>query len=400
MTKKSRKEKNIEQADIEAEEKDIVPAESDQVASDAGLPVLEQSLSDEIQEGSENEEAGEGVPGSSAEASLDDILEDVRHSLIEEDAGKKEKKPKWWDRLVKGKQTNASPEPELSSNKDAGPSVMTASLPVETKPEEQEEYEEQIDELIKLLETDDDVEPDLATAPAEADHQTEQEVKIDIDELKKQAFSPRATVEEPEGYSEVRAVALDGGEEVFVEVEAKPVNPLDDRVNAIENALRPYRKYIYYGVAFLGVVMAVIALMMVYNVYQQSRPEPQATEAVSLPYPVSIELPGGLNFNLGQGALDDGEWNPRGPEWLEGTEICRWVSIPWSKQLEAVIRTFTQDDEITLLMSNNDRLVYKVYSRRQLTIADMQKLDSDSPCLLLVLADAKSEERWVITALP
>jgi hypothetical protein len=107
-----------------------------------------------------------------------------------------------------------------------------------------------------------------------------------------------------------------------------------------------------------------------------------------------------LNFNLGKGTLKDDKWNPRGPEWLEGTEICRWVSIPWSRQVEAVIRTFTQDDEIELFMSNNDRLVYQVYSIQQLTISDMQKLDPGSPCLLLVLADAESEDRWVVTAIP
>jgi hypothetical protein len=68
--------------------------------------------------------------------------------------------------------------------------------------------------------------------------------------------------------------------------------------------------------------------------------------------------------------------------------------------LEAVIRTLNPDDPIELVMSNNDRFVYKVYSVRQLTSEELLELDSNSPCLLLVLAEADTDSRWVLTALP
>jgi hypothetical protein len=113
-----------------------------------------------------------------------------------------------------------------------------------------------------------------------------------------------------------------------------------------------------------------------------------------------MNLPGGLAFNLGKGSLKNGRWDPRGPEWLEGTEICRWVAIPYSRQLEAVVRTLTREDQIELLMSNNDRLVYDVYSIDQMTIEDMMEASSNSACLLLVLAESDTDERWVVTALP
>ena len=60
-----------------------------------------------------------------------------------------------------------------------------------------------------------------------------------------------------------------------------------------------------------------------------------------------MKIPGGLSFNLGRGSLEDGRWNPRSPEWLEGTEVCRWVAIRYSLQLEAVIRTLTRDDRLS-----------------------------------------------------
>ncbi len=42
-------------------------------------------------------------------------------------------------------------------------------------------------------------------------------------------------------FSDVRAVALDGddGEVVFVEVEVKADDPLEDRIKSFENALGP-----------------------------------------------------------------------------------------------------------------------------------------------------------------
>jgi hypothetical protein len=236
-----------------------------------------------------------------------------------------------------------------------------------------------------------------APAPPEA---VEPVPMVDIEELKKQAFQPRTTEEEPENISEVRAVALEGGEEVFVEVESKAEDPLEERFKAFENAIQPYRRYINLAFVFLGAVMAVIAGFLLYNVYQQVAPKPTPVAVSNLPYPTSVSLPGGWSFSLGRGTLQNGQWDPQGAEWLEGTEVCRWVALPWSRQLEAVIRTLNPNDPIELVMSNNDKFVYKVYSVRQLTSEEMLELDSNSPCLLLVLAEADSDSRWVLTALP
>jgi hypothetical protein len=41
-----------------------------------------------------------------------------------------------------------------------------------------------------------------------------------------------------------------------------------------------------------------------------------------------------------------------------------------------------------------------VFSIQQLTLAEMQELDQNSPCLLLVLAEQDAEKRWVVTAKP
>jgi hypothetical protein len=267
----------------------------------------------------------------------------------------------------------------------------------QAQPAEAGEYGEEIDDLISLLETEERLpEREAISVPVETPVETEPE--IDFEELKEQAFRPRPG-EGVESESDVRSIALEGGEEVFVEVEVQAADPLDERLKSVENALRPYRSYLYLAFAFLGVVMAIIAALFIYNVVQQSSPEP-VREVSNLPYPVAVSLPGGWTFNLGRGTLQAGEWNPVGAEWLEGTEVCRWVSLPWSRQLEAVLRTLNPDDPIELMMSNNDKLSYGVYSVYEMTPEEIHALDDNSPCLLLILSGSDSEKRWVLTALP
>ena len=373
---------------VEQEAAAEVSRGDEQTASEESPPVL-------------NEAPAPDEPANVQEESLaDDLLDDVRKSLMEDETLEQEKKSKkWWRRGAKGSKKDKSAEAEKAVDVEVNlPAVSTPADLAEEQVEEKksEEYLDEIDELIGMLETE-EAESARQTAVA-VEVPTEPEPEIDIEELKKQAFRPRGE-DEQENITEVRSIALEGGEEVFVEVQATAQDPLEERLAALENVFRPYRRHIYFGLAFLGLIMAVIASVVLFNVYKQNRPQ-VPTEVSNLPFPTSMSLPGGLNFNLGKGSLQDGQWNPRGPEWLQGTEVCRWVAIPWSLQLEAVIRTLNKDDQIEIVMSNNDRLVYNVYSVGELSNEELQKVPTDSPCLLLVLAKADSETRWVLTALP
>ena len=348
------------------------------------------------------------VPASDPSSSVEDespeedLLADVRQSLIEEESLEKEKPQKWWRKVGKGRKKDkvTKPVPEEEINLPVTDvSIRASEEPAENK--ESEEYLEQIDELIGLFEPEVAEETLVSRVEEEVEAPSETPKKVDIEELKKQAFQPRETGEEAEISSDVRTIALEGDEDVFVEVESKVEDPWEERLKALENAFKPYRRYINVAFAVIGAVMAVIAALLLYNAYQQVKPPEPTPVASNLPYPTTVGLPGGWSFNLGRGALQqDGKWNPQGAEWLEGTEVCRWVALPWSRQLEAVIRTLNPDDPIELMMSNNDKFEYKVYSVRQLTSQEMLDLDSNSPCLLLVLAEADTDSRWVLTALP
>ena len=364
----------------------------------------ESEKSDELETRSAPADTGitDSVPADAAsvstgteELSSEDLLDDVRRSLMEEESSQDKKETKWWRRI--GKKAKSPPleptPPEVEIDLPSG--LLQEEAEIVEEPEqtsESEEYVEQIDDLLNILQE----EHEKSVPNTEA---VVPEVEVDLKTLKEKAFRPQTSDKDIPSDSDVRLIALEGGEEVFVEVEAQAVDPLDERLKSLENVLKPYRSYIYMTVAFLGVVMAVIALLFIFNVFQRSRPQP-VKEAPDLPYPIAVSLPGGWSFDLARGSLQAGRWEPGGAEWLEGTEICRWVSLPWSRQLEAVLRTLNPKDPIELIMSNNDKLEYAVYSVHEMTLQEIQALDTNTPCLLLILTGSDSDKRWVLTALP
>lgn len=346
-------------------------------------------------------EADSSSAETQADASMDDLLDDVRRSLIEEDTVSQDSKG-WLGKFSKGRRKGKKPAEPVEEK-------PAAVEPMQAKPEPESEYLEQIDELIDMLEPVEaepvsepkiEVPREVPEEPVVMPEPEPEPEPVDLDELKKRVFSPSKEEKPEEDFSQVRAVALEGGEEVFIEVESKRVDERQDRLKALENSLMPYRGMLFFLLAFLAIVLAVAAGTVMYRTYQSTLPPTPTPVESDLPFPTQVILPGGLSFNLGKGQIVEGEWNPQGPEWLRGTEVCRWVAIPWSRPLEAAVRTLTRQDSIELVMSNSDRLTYNVFSIESLTLEEMQALDQNSPCLLVVLAEQDAEQRWVVTAKP
>jgi len=405
MPKKNKKPKEINFGPIEETRAtndhltESTPAENEAVESNLTANITDETPVDEGMTSGEESKDEAALEAESVEESADDVLDDVRRALIEDEEHSHEKETKWWKRIGKGSRKDKT---EVLKNEPVEDVVTPIAPPIEAMVEMETPAAEvdPIDELIGMLESEaeNNVEKTLAVSVEEA--VPEPEKIIDVEELKKHAFAHREQ-EKDDDISEVRAIALGGDdEEVFVEVDSAHADPFEERLKAFENALKPYRSYINLTMAFLGVVMAVIASILLFNLYKASLPAKPAEEISNLPYPTSVSLPGGWSFSLAKGALVDGQWNPRGAEWLQGTEVCRWVALPWNRQLEAVVRTLNSKDKIELVMSNQDRLTYQVDSIHQMSPEEMQELDSNSPCLLIVLAEPDAEKRWVLTALP
>jgi len=381
-------------------ENEASSSENSLMSDEANREITESLPAEAQNEEIRSDEDSPHVEDAEQETSTDDLLDDVRRSLIEAESDKDQKESKWWRRIGRKTKKVEPEESPVPIEIDLPPMPVSIEPAAEQQLEnEGEEDIDQIDDLIGLLKADSEDVAIESAVHSDVETPSEPEPEIDFDELKKQVFRQRTEGEEPEQFTDVRSIALEGGEEVLVEVDRKAPDPMGERLDAFENALKPYRQYINIALAILGAGMAVVAALIIFNVFQNSRPEP-VKEVSNLPYPSAVSLPGGWSFQLGKGTLQNGAWNPSGAEWLEGTEVCRWVSLPWSRQLEAVVRTLNPKDPIDLVMSNNDKFVYQVYSVQQLSPEELQQVDSNTPCLLLILTQPDAEKRWVLTALP
>ena len=209
--------------------------------------------------------------------------------------------------------------------------------------------------------------------------------------------------------TKIREIALEG----YDDAEPEPAPPeavsLDAELQRADKQIRtavrelrgPERRLLVgllIGIAVIGVFAGVYLGASAIRV-AMATPVPQHA-SITVPEPTRLELPGGWSFILAKGSAVDGKWQPEGAEWLAGTEVCRWVSLPWSLQLEAVVRTLAPGDEMLLTMSNTDQLLYRVQSIREIDVDDIGRLTQNSPCLHTLLTNPRSGSRWVVTAVP
>jgi len=203
------------------------------------------------------------------------------------------------------------------------------------------------------------------------------------------------------GYTELRELALHDYDESPQQPEGGPFSIFIQKIIHQIEDLSPLQKI---TVAFLFIVdvgfMVLLAAILTFSNFTTSIAPPVAPPAptvrIDAPFPTEVILPGGWSFNLKPGTLREGSWANQGAEWLQGTEITRWVALPWSKQLEAVVVTFGPDEQIELVMSNLDRLKYKVESVQEVPVAEVRELNRNTPSLLIILANKDSDTRVVV----
>lgn len=209
--------------------------------------------------------------------------------------------------------------------------------------------------------------------------------------------------EEPEATEEPSSIRQAALEDYVTE----PEEPEESRSSAVTRTLRrswrdmrPLERNLLLG-ALVIIALAALGGTGFLVMTSLPTPTPAVTPTTSItPIPISLSLPGGWVFPLRTGQVVNGKWDPKGAEWLQGTEICRWVSLPWTVQLEAVLRTLKADDPLQLSMSNYDSITFKVKSIQQVEPAQIQQLASDTPCLLVILTKQDTSTRWVVTAKP
>lgn len=288
--------------------------------------------------------------------------------------------------------------------KKTKPVAPLEEIPATTSPAPKEDGSEEAEaqEILSVLEkAGQEVEP-----PAKAE--SPQPVVSPSPEPKQESLAsiPKAT--EPVDLHDLRDVALEGYEETPAQSPAGPRKSISRKIKGWADRIQ-YRTLVRMTIASLTAVVClgtvVVALFLLqFQPIRFSRPAtPTPTMIVptaALPVPMQVRFPGGWAFVLSRGRAVDGKWTPTSAEWLEGTEICRWVSLPWTEQLEAVIKTFKPGDRIDLVMTNYDHWTYRVRSVSEAQSFELATMDKNFPSLLLILTKADSDERLVVLAVP
>jgi hypothetical protein len=120
----------------------------------------------------------------------------------------------------------------------------------------------------------------------------------------------------------------------------------------------------------------------------------------SVPVPDSIILPDGQAFKLGVGYIQDGLWIPQGAEWLAGTEVPRWLALPWDKQLESTVLAYQGNEPIELQMNNKDIITYRFQSIQEISAEEMGTFHKNTADLLILISKKGTATLMVIVAVP
>jgi hypothetical protein len=126
----------------------------------------------------------------------------------------------------------------------------------------------------------------------------------------------------------------------------------------------------------------------------------QATRSGVEVFPVEILVSPDVSFKLSMSTIVNGEWKPNGPEWLDGTEVNRIVTIPWSPDLEKLVTSLKPGDPIKVVFNNQGQITYIIQLIDKVPVGQSGLFDASQPSLLVILYAQDSLERWVITSYP
>jgi hypothetical protein len=345
--------------------------------------------------------------------SKEDLLDDIRQSLVAEEEVEAVEPKGFFGRIrkrlqktpkaqVKETETLAQLDTLLETQDDLQKLVIEPKQR-KREPSKNKEEEKAIQEFFADLEALADIEVEDYVPPVP---EKQEVLPVEAQEAE-MALLPKLPVKSREveevDFDAVRETALQEYDETKVEVEERKA-PLQEEVRQTIRELRPFERFLLIGAGVLTVLVLLSSgVFLIANSIQLPTPTPTAVvDTADIVHPTQVTLPGGWEFKLGQGKVVDGEWNPQRAEWLVGTEISRWVALPWSLQLEAVLRTLKPEDQLEITMSNFDVLVFNVYSIRELTMEQLLASDPMTPSLLVVLYNDEEPDGtyWVVEARP
>jgi hypothetical protein len=345
--------------------------------------------------------------------SKEDLLDDIRQSLAGEEDDVEAPKG-FVDRLkdrLKGfsKAKKEDVVTQERSEIDFEVQDDLQDLAIEAQPKKKKtsvskKEEDAVQEFFSDLEAMADVLPDVDDQMAAEKKEIQPDEKKPDEKIQLPKLPEKSDDKEEIDFDKVREVALQEYDETKVEPATEQKTSIQEEVRETIRESNRWERILLIGATALaaGILLFAGVFIIVKSI---PTPTPEPTVAVNWEdrvHPTALNLPGGWGFPLGQGYVLDGKWSPQGAEWLIGTEISRWVALPWSLQLEAVLRTLKSEDQLELIMSNGDSLVYNVFSIQEMTMEEIQAHDTKTPSLLVILFNQEGDvdTHWVVTALP
>src|SRR5690242_3284151 len=186
MPKKNREAKPFDEMENESS-----ATETENTPSIPPETLSEAAFSDPIQqETAEVSPEEETSAETENEASSDDLLNDVRRSLLEAEETEKNKKEKQWWRRIGRKEKSAEPgaPPTIVEMDLPATSLQTDMVESREQPSTPERYEDEINGLRDMLEGESPQSAaEISPAAVEAELLEEAEREFDLDQLKEQA---------------------------------------------------------------------------------------------------------------------------------------------------------------------------------------------------------------------
>lgn len=111
--------------------------------------------------------------------------------------------------------------------------------------------------------------------------------------------------------------------------------------------------------------------------------------------PASIEM-AGFAFVLTAGSPANGTWQPNGAEWLQGTELRRVISVPYSPDLLNALFAMSNQDSITLRLRGGLVVNYALVEVVRVSRTEIDILQAAKPSIAVILHGEDSNARWVV----
>ncbi len=113
--------------------------------------------------------------------------------------------------------------------------------------------------------------------------------------------------------------------------------------------------------------------------------------------PASIEI-SKKSFTLSQGAVKDGVWQPKTPEWLNQTLLRRVIALPATNESTALMVSMKSGDVLRLRLRSGEIVDYRVIAVSRVKQYQIETLSGRDPSLVVFLSNEKSTDRWLATA--